>query len=132
MPIRPCRPILPAARTSLMSLPPYMKALADRFGVKLDATDPDAGLRTVLIGIEGELRPHLLSYCGAGEREYTKRFRGIDVRFTDDPNGFVSSADRWKTFHITINSGLMMFLHQMSKLVASVVGVMDDRGVKEQ
>ncbi len=115
-----------------MQLPPSMKALADRFGVKLDATDPDAGLRTILTQMEGELRPHLLQYCGASEREYTKRFRGIDVRFTDDPNGYVSSADQWKTFRITINSGLMMFLHQMAKMASSVVGVMDDKGIKEK
>ncbi len=114
-----------------MSMPGSMKSLAERFGVKLPNSTPEAGLQAALAAMESELRPHLLKHCGASETTYTRGFRGIDVRFTDDPNGFVSTGDGWKSFRITINSGLMLFLHQMSKLVSSVVGVMDDHGIKE-
>jgi len=115
-----------------MSVAPYIKGLAERFGVKLPEGDSDAALQATVAKMESDLRPHVLSYCGIGERDYVKRFRGIALRQTNDPNGYVHTSDNWKTFRITLNSGLLIFLHQMSKLVSSVVGIMGDEGVKEK
>lgn len=103
-----------------------VKKIADEYGFKLN---PELG--RFLEADERLLRPVLCERYGIPPREYAKRYRGIRIAKIDAVNGYVATPDRWMSFTIHLNHGLLMFLHKICKLFTSAARVVDSSGEED-
>lgn len=108
--------------------------LRQRFGDKIphDFDPSEEGVKTQLNnGLEDmakEMLPHVALGLGIKQDALEKRLLGLGVKEIPEVNGRTHTSDDWKTFGIDINLGLMLFTHEMVKLFATRLGVMDDDG----
>ena len=97
-------------------------------GTDLSLNGCRAAMNKIVVDIAKEMLPHAASTLGIQIGSFRDRLTNVEMVETPEVNGFAKSSDGWRTFQIGINLGLMMFFHKMTKVFASVIGVMGEDG----
>ena len=108
-----------------------LESLRDRLGLKLDLTSIQP-LREHFNAVAASLIALAAEGIGISAEEFRKRFKGIRLVNSTEVNGQTITMDRWQTFEITLNLGLMVFFHQMATVFASSVTFTDDEGLRKE
>ncbi len=59
-------------------------------------------------------------------QDFERRLTHLTLDSSIEVDGYAHSSDGWATFGVTLNVGLLMFLHNMLKVIVSAIGVSDE------
>lgn len=106
----------------------YFEKLKQHLGIteNLDLSEygVKAGLSKIVKDAAHEMLPAVSERLHCKSDNLTHRLTSVGMIEHPEVNGFVKTADNWRTFEIFLNVGLMMFFHKISKMFASRIGVM--------